>query len=304
MPAVDGADVPARAVEYRPYTKQQSELVPPYWAEKYDRDAHKYWDLFYRRNHDRFFKDRHYLHSEWSSELGGADAAAEEESDGQGDDDEQQAMIRDALGAGRTQQPEQQPPPAVLLEAGCGMGNTLFPLLRASPQLRAYAVDFSEVAVRHVASHPLAAAGRVTAAVCDLAGGSLPAGIAGCDADVATLMFVLSAIHPQRFVAALSAVATGLREGGLLLLRDYAEGDGAQQRLRSGGVAAWRSGGGDGGGGGGGGGGRSGAQAKQLDESGRFFVRQDGTRAYYFEPAQVTARDVRRQAGSSRRQVT
>ena len=51
--------------------------------------------------------------------------------------------------------------------------------------------------------------------------GELPEELAGCRgrADLATLMFVLSAISPEKMDAAAAAVATGLREGGLLLLR-------------------------------------------------------------------------------------
>jgi len=34
-------------------------------AAKYEDDAGRYWDLFYKRNTDRFFKDRHYFDKEW-----------------------------------------------------------------------------------------------------------------------------------------------------------------------------------------------------------------------------------------------
>ncbi|KAM0043139.1 putative methyltransferase [Helianthus debilis subsp. tardiflorus] len=39
--------------------------VTPFWKEKYEKDAKKYWDIFYKRHQDRFFKDRHYLDKEW-----------------------------------------------------------------------------------------------------------------------------------------------------------------------------------------------------------------------------------------------
>lgn len=79
---------------------------------------------------------------------------------------------------------------------------------------------------RSCAASPHALAERVlvaliTAAVGDLTSGELPEELAGCRgrADLATLMFVLSAISPEKMDAAAAAVATGLREGGLLLLR-------------------------------------------------------------------------------------
>ncbi|CAN0369335.1 unnamed protein product, partial [Hapterophycus canaliculatus] len=33
--------------------------VSKFWREKYEREARKSWDLFYRRNAGNFFKDRH-----------------------------------------------------------------------------------------------------------------------------------------------------------------------------------------------------------------------------------------------------
>lgn len=38
---------------------------PPGPAANYEAHAGRYWDLFYKRNEDRFFKDRHYLDKEW-----------------------------------------------------------------------------------------------------------------------------------------------------------------------------------------------------------------------------------------------
>ena len=40
--------------------------MPAYWVDRYKQEAAKNWELFYRRNRDRFFKDRHYLQAEWS----------------------------------------------------------------------------------------------------------------------------------------------------------------------------------------------------------------------------------------------
>ncbi|GIL67478.1 hypothetical protein Vafri_20875 [Volvox africanus] len=82
----------------------------------------------------------------------------------------------------------------------------------------------------------------------------------GCD--LATMIFVLSAIHPQRMAAAIHNVAKCLRPGsGRLLFRDYAEGDLAQERLA----------GGD--------------RPKRLGPN--FYVRGDGTRCYYFSQPEV-----------------
>jgi len=246
--------------------------VPAYWVDRYKQEAAKNWELFYRRNRDRFFKDRHYLQAEWSElvpvsaperdagggggELGGgagASALGAREDDGAAA--AAGAELARLAGGGAER--------LVLLEAGCGVGNTLFPLLRAHPALFVYAFDFSDTAVEIVKANPLALAGRVTAAVGDLTVGTLPSELAGCAADVCTLMFVLSAIAPDKFGSALQATASGLREGGVVLFRDYGIGDGAQTRLE-------------------------GSRApKRLDASAAWMVRQDGTLTYYFSTEEL-----------------
>lgn len=37
----------------------------PAHADKYENNAGRYWDLFYKRNADKFFKDRHYFDKEF-----------------------------------------------------------------------------------------------------------------------------------------------------------------------------------------------------------------------------------------------
>ena len=254
---------PARAPHvYAPYASRRTSRVPSHWVDKYERDAAKNWDLFYRRHADHFFKDRHYLEAEWPELRGGGGDdggdAADAAGDG-GDAADDSAAVGELLQADGSE--------VRLLEAGCGVGNTLFPLLRSNPRLVAYGFDFSPAAIEIVRRHPLAREGRVISAVGDLTSGRLPEELAdacGGACDVATLMFVLSAITPDKMAAAIDAAAAGLRVGGRLLIRDYADGDGAQERLRHA------------------------AQPKQLDEAGRFFVRQDGTRAYYFGESELT----------------
>jgi 2-polyprenyl-3-methyl-5-hydroxy-6-metoxy-1,4-benzoquinol methylase len=40
------------------------------------------------------------------------------------------------------------------LQVGCGVGNSIFPLLDINPQLRVFACDFSATAVQIVQQHP------------------------------------------------------------------------------------------------------------------------------------------------------
>ena len=118
---------------YAPYTvlfaNTAADLVPEHWVARYEREAAKNWDKFYLRHGSTFFRDRHYLGKEWS-ELDGAggastsaaDAApAAAADDADGDGGELERHIAEADGE------------LVLFEAGCAVGNTLFPLLSKSP---------------------------------------------------------------------------------------------------------------------------------------------------------------------------
>lgn len=71
--------------------------------------------------------------------------------------------------------------------------------------------------------------------------------------DIATLIFVLSAIHPNNFHQTLRNVYELLKPGGLLLFRDYGLYDMAQLRFKAG---------------------------HKISDN--FYMRQDGTRSYYF----------------------
>ena len=46
------------------------------------------------------------------------------------------------------------------MQVGCGVGNTIFPLLEINPLLRVHACDFSSVAVALVKEHPAYASGE------------------------------------------------------------------------------------------------------------------------------------------------
>ncbi|KAK9843966.1 hypothetical protein WJX81_000623 [Elliptochloris bilobata] len=148
-----------------------------------------------------------------------------------------------------------------MLEVGCGAGNTVFPLLEANPRAFVYACDFSPRAVRLVRANQAYGHGRAAAFVADITqphalAGDVPDGMV----DVCTLIFVLSAIAPEKMPQAVRNLAIALRPGrGRVLVRDYARGDLAQDRLGSG------------------------RHPQRL--AGDFFVRGDGTRAFYFTEA-------------------
>lgn len=118
--------------------ESDSECVSTFKREKLETEARRNWDLFYKRNATNFFKDRHWVTREFPelvqaiTEAGCIFIALYFKS--------QHLHQLSANG-------EQSP---VLLEAGCGVGNTLFPLLEENPHLFVYACDFSPRAVEFV----------------------------------------------------------------------------------------------------------------------------------------------------------
>ena len=95
---------------------------------------------------------------------------------------------------------------------------------------------------------------RLIADVCDVVRDDLPATVPMGRVDVVMCMFVLSALPPASHALVLRKLADALRPGGVLFIRDYGRYDEAQLRFKKG---------------------------SKLDD--HFYVRQDGTCAYYFD---------------------
>ncbi|KAG4141615.1 hypothetical protein ERO13_D06G085100v2 [Gossypium hirsutum] len=212
---------PAQRIQIYPPTTTG---VSPFWIAKYERDAKKYWDQFYRRHQDKFFKDRHYLDKEWDQYFSGS---------------------------GRK----------VILEVGCGAGNAVFPLIATYPDVFVYACDFSQRAVNLVKAHKEFNETRVSAFVCDLTSDDLGKHISPASVDVVTMIFVLSALSPEKMPLVLHNIKKVLKPNGYVLFRDYAVGDLAQERFST--------------------------KDQQISEN--FYVRGDGTRAFYFSNEFLTS---------------
>ncbi|CAN1120892.1 tRNA N(3)-methylcytidine methyltransferase METTL6 [Linum perenne] len=227
--------------------------VTPFWREKYERNAMKYWDVFYKRHEDRFFKDRHYLEKEWDDHISGP---------GRKVILEVIHTVFHLLGYCCFNYLQLTHPD---MQIGCGAGNTIFPLIATYPEVFIHACDFSPRAIDLVKliamdrsfllqAHKDYTETRISAFVCDLTIDDLSKEISPSSVDVVTMIFVLSAVSPEKMPLVLQNIRKVLKPNGRVLLRDYATGDLAQERFSS----------------------------KNQKISENFYVRGDGTRAYYF----------------------
>ncbi|KAG1650508.1 Methyltransferase-like protein 6 [Nymphon striatum] len=218
---------------------QDKKLISEFKQNKLEQDAKKNWDLFYKRNGTRFFKDRHWTQREFEE-----------------------------LGLVKNNEDPDDPERPVLLEVGCGVGNLIFPLISNGSKYFIYACDFSFKSCRACKAtfififfrcispqqeNELYNEVDVKAFQNDLVKDSLKNQIHEQSVDICTLMFVLSAIHPDNMQKALNNLYEVLKPGGVVLFRDYGLYDQAMIRFKPG---------------------------SKIYEN--FYVRQDGTRAYYF----------------------
>lgn len=155
----------------------------------------------------------------------------------------------------------------LLVEAGCGSGSAVFPLLRANERLFACAFDFSKRAVELVRASDEYVSDRIFAFQADVADAAsyvdriqmaVPQG-----ADFVTVFWTLSALEPAWMKQAALGLAKLLTVGGWLFVRDYAVGDMREVKFLKGG-----------------------RRVEGCDEK-RLYLRGDGTYAYFFEKGEL-----------------
>lgn len=119
--------------------KKNTELLDPNEAKKFEVEARRYWDKFFLKNKDNFYKDRHYIAREF-----GLDSKVQEL----------------ALAKNRRLN---------YLEIGCAVGNTMFPLVELyKNQMYVFGFDFSHNAINCIRLNPKYDTNKMYAFVGDL----------------------------------------------------------------------------------------------------------------------------------------
>ncbi|XP_057392866.1 tRNA N(3)-methylcytidine methyltransferase METTL2A isoform X3 [Balaenoptera acutorostrata] len=238
----------------------------------YEINANKYWNDFYKIHENGFFKDRHWLFTEFpelapsqnqndlkdllSENKASEVPACRSSEDGSGLIIEEQHSCSSVSLGHKT-----HPPPVEenvtqklrhleicadefpgssatyrILEVGCGVGNTVFPILQTNndPRLFVYCCDFSSTAVELVQTNSAYDPSRCFAFVHDLCDEDKSYPVPGDSLDVIILIFVLSAIIPDKMQKAINRLSRLLKPGGMMLLRDYGRYDMAQLRFKKG----------------------------------------------------------------------
>ena len=98
----------------------------------------------------------------------------------------------------------------------------------------------------------------LTTRLSDITSDNPPPNIPPNSIDVCTCIFVLSAVNPSKWEAAVRNFASLLKPGGILLFRDYGRYDLTQLRLKGG---------------------------RLLEDN--FYIRGDGTRVYFFTQEEI-----------------
>ena len=215
---------------------------------QYHERPEAFWDAFYAKNQENFFKDRKWLQMEFPEIF------------------DSKVKTEDLNGC---------PCPLIrIAEVGCGAGNTLFPIVQTNPEAFVYGFDYSKTAIDVVKKHPDYDETKCKAFVYGMRFKNVISNmwktnkffcadisqpdkllddIPAESIDIVICIFVLSALHPDTWSTAVENINKILRPGGRVLLRDYARYDLTQVRFK---------------------------KRRMLQDN--FYIRGDGTRVYFF----------------------
>ncbi|XP_059048528.1 tRNA N(3)-methylcytidine methyltransferase Mettl2 [Achroia grisella] len=199
------------------------EKLPDDKQKSLEENADKHWDSFYDIHQNRFFKDRHWLFTEFP-ELA---------------PDNTLAPVRvypNCQNKTTHSNISKLDNKRYIFEVGCGVGNTIFPILQYSkdPNLFIYGCDFSSKAVDIMKQNALYDTERCNVFVLDATQPEWNVPFEENSVDIIVLIFVLSAIDPAKMQTVINNIYKYLKPGGLVVFRDYGLYDLAQLRFKKG----------------------------------------------------------------------
>lgn len=185
---------------------QEENPVPEDKRIEYSKCPEKYWNEFYMKHENRFFKDRKWLPIECPE------------------------LFYDPHGRPIIK-------PMRILEVGCGVGNTIIPILEhvgpESNGLFIQGMDYSQVAVDIAKGHDKYDENKWDAVKGDISSETFNKEMFnGKLFDVCFCIFVLSAIDPARYKKVVENIYDILKPGGIVIVRDYGRNDMVQLRFR------------------------------------------------------------------------
>uniref|UniRef100_A0A8C6QAI9 tRNA N(3)-cytidine methyltransferase n=1 Tax=Nannospalax galili TaxID=1026970 RepID=A0A8C6QAI9_NANGA len=264
---VEWSEEQAAAAE-RKVQENSAQRVCPEKQVDYEVNAHKYWNEFYKIHENGFFKDRHWLFTEFP-ELAPSQSQSSEKGPGLATEKQRKCSCGSLRCKAHMPPVEENVTQKLshleicadafpgssatyrILEVGCGVGNTVFPILQTN-NLLSRNMDYEEF---RWLCYPFREydPSRCFAFVHNLCDEDQSYPVPWDSLDVIVLIFVLSAIVPDKMQGAINRLSRLLKPGGVMLLRDYGRYDMAQLRFKNGQCL-----------------------------SGNFYVRGDGTRVYFF----------------------
>jgi len=205
--------------------RQLENKLPPEEQDILLNEAASFWDKFYDKHENKFFKDRHWLFTEFPELRCDSDT----EANTCAPQKLSKCVDTDPDYPGRKSDVR-------CLEVGCGVGNTIFPVLQVNKDRNffMYGCDYSETAINIIENHRDFDPSRCHVFVHDITSSVQSFPVPDESLDVVVMIFVLSALQFCQISEAVKRIVALLKPGGMILFRDYGRYDMAQLRFKNG----------------------------------------------------------------------